>query len=230
MTPVPQDKIYSSTDYHEQHHGADATALSLIVRLRTRKFSAFIESPNLDILEVGVGPGWNLAKLPAHRRVGVDVTTAYADLLKSQGMQFVSDLSQLSGQQFDVVIMSHVMEHLVEPADMLAKIGALLKPDGKLVVIVPLETPTRKVSPRDDNHHLFSWNVQTLHGFLSACGYSIRSCRVKRYGYDRFAAKWATRFGGGFGLYNLLLSIFRTIRPGFEIQAVASYKAIPPDV
>lgn len=219
-----QEEIYSSTDYHELHHRASSKALPLILRLRTQKFRKFFVSPNLDILEVGVGPGWNLLKLPARRRVGMDVTLAYAEFLRGQGIEFVSDLRQLQGQQFDAVILSHVMEHLLEPAGMLAQIGPLLKPDGKLVVVVPLEAPVRKTSLRDNNHHLFSWNVQTFNGFLAACGYLVLSCEVKRYGYDRFAAEKTALLGGGFALYCALLSIFRRIRPGYEIQAVASYK------
>jgi SAM-dependent methyltransferase len=108
------------------------------------------------------------------------VTLAYADDLRKHGVEFVSDLSQLSGQQFDVVILSHVLEHLLEPAKMLAELGALLKPDGRLLVLVPLESPVRAFSPRDNNHHLLSWNAHTLHEFLVASGYMVRSCEVKR--------------------------------------------------
>lgn len=218
-----QHRIYSSTDYHEQKHGASSKASRLITCYRTKKFRAFTKSSVLDILEVGVGPGWNLIRLPARRRVGQDVTLAYAEHLRGHGVEFVSDLSQLSGQQFDVVILSHVMEHLLEPARMLAELSALLKPEGELLVMVPLESPARRFSPRDKNYHLFSWNAQTLNGFLAACGYSVRSCAVKRYGFDRFAAELAVRLGGGFGLYKFLLMFLRIIRPGYEIQAVACY-------
>jgi hypothetical protein len=58
------------------------------------------------------------------------------------------------------------MEHLLEPARVLAQIGGLLKPDRELLVIVPLESPARKISPHDNNHHLYSWNVQTLNELL----------------------------------------------------------------
>lgn len=221
-----QDSIYSSTEYHEQKHGASARASELITRYRTQTFRAFTKSSTLDILEVGVGPGWNLVQLPARRRVGQDVTLAYAERLRCLGVEFVSELSQLSGQQFDLVILSHVMEHLLEPAKMLTSLSALLKPRAELLVIVPLEPPTHRLSPRDNNHHLFSWNVQTLNGFLSACGYSVRSCEVRRYGFDRFAAELTVRLRGGFALYKALLLLLRTVRPGHEIRVVAGYESV----
>lgn len=225
MTTTTQDRIYSSTGYHEQKHGVSPEVSEFITRYRTNKFSAFLKKTTSEILEVGAGPGWNLIRLPAHRRVGMDVTLTYAERLRGQGVEFVSDLSQLSGQKFDLVILSHVMEHLLEPARMLEQIGALLKPDGELLVIVPLESPVHKISPQDNNHHLFSWNVQTLNEFLLACGYSVRSRAVKRYGADRFAANLAVRLRGGYRLYRLLLCLLRILRPGYEIQAIAGYKS-----
>jgi SAM-dependent methyltransferase len=221
-----QDRIYSSTDYHEHKHGASLKTSDLITRYRTQKFRAFIGSSNLDLLEVGIGPGWNLVRLPAHRRVGQDVTLAYAELLRNQGVEFVSDLAQLSGQQFDIVILSHVLEHLLEPANMLVEVRALLKPGARLLLIVPLESPLRTFSPKDKNHHLFSWNVQSLNEFLTACNYSVRSCEVKRYGFDLFTAKLAVRLGGGYGLYRLLLSLLQTIQPSYEIQVIAECNAL----
>jgi len=223
--PAIQDAIYSSSGYHEQKHGVSLKASDLITRNRTRKFSALIESSSLDILEVGIGPGWNMVRLPAHRRVGQDVTLAYAGQLGNCGVEFVSDLSQLSGQQFDVVILSHVLEHLLEPAKLLAELRTLLRPQGKLLLIVPLESPVRHSSAHDNNHHLFSWNAQTLKDFLIACNYFLSSCKVKRTGFDRYAAELAVRLGGGYGLYRFLLLLLRTIRPSHEIQVIACFRA-----
>jgi 2-polyprenyl-3-methyl-5-hydroxy-6-metoxy-1,4-benzoquinol methylase len=222
--PSAQDAIYSSTGYHQLKHGASLQASDLITRYRTEKFTALMGGADLDVLEVGVGPGWNLVQLPARRRVGQDVTLEYADHLRQEGIEFVSALAQLSGQQFHVVIVSHVLEHLLEPARMLAEILPLLKPDGKLLVLVPLEASVRKYSVSDKNHHLFSWSAHTLHEFLTANGYMVRSCSVKRHGYDRFAAELSVRVRGGLGVYKFLLWLLRTIRPCHEIQAVASYK------
>jgi ubiquinone/menaquinone biosynthesis C-methylase UbiE len=216
-----QDAIYSLSDYHEQKHGASAKASELITRYRTQKFGALVGNPNSEILEVGIGPGWNMIRLPARRRVGQDVTLAYAGQLRDCGVEFVSDLSELSGQQFDAVILSHVLEHLLEPSQMLAKLRTLLKPQGKLLILVPLESPVRRTSAKDKDHHLFSWNVQTLNGFLAACGFTVASCKVRRKGYDRYAAELSVRLGGGFRLYKFLLWLLQAIRPCHEIQAIA---------
>lgn len=228
MPATTQDRIYASTDYHAQKHGVTALVFEFITRYRTAKFSAFLKSANAEILEVGVGPGWNLLRLPARRRVGMDVALTYAESLRGQGVEFVSDLDQLEGQRFDVVIFSHVMEHLLEPARVLGQIRALLKPEGELVVIVPLEGPARKLPAHDNDHHLYSWNVRTLNELLLACGYTVRSRAVKRYGFDRFAANLAVRLHGGYRLYLLLLYFLRILRPGYEIQAIAGYNSEPP--
>ncbi len=68
-----QHRVYSSPEYHIQKHGASAKASDLITRYRTQKFQPLIKNTDLDILEVGVGPGWNLVSLPLRRRVGQDV-------------------------------------------------------------------------------------------------------------------------------------------------------------
>jgi SAM-dependent methyltransferase len=218
-----QDKTCPEGNDHEQHPDTSKEALKLIIRYRTKKISAFLGSSTLDILELGVGSGVNLVNLPARRRVGEDLTPGYAVYLRKHGVEFVSGLSQLSGQQFDIVILSHVMEHLLDPAKKLVEIGSLLKPGGKLLLTVPLEPPARTVSLKDNNHNLFSCNVQTLSEFLKACGYSAGSFRVRRYGYDNFAAELAVRLKCGWLLYRCLLLLLRIVRPRYEIQAVAGF-------
>jgi len=217
------ERIYSATDYHEKAHAVTPRAFALILRYRGEKFARFID-PNDSVLEFGVGPGWNIMNLPARRRVGFDVTEAYAAQLRAAGVEFFSDLSALAPHSFDVVIFSHVMEHLLSPPETLAKIADLIKPSGRLVLIVPLEQRLRKHSSKDHNHHLYSWNVQTLTNLLQACGYHVESCTAKATGYDRFGAELAARFRAGARLYKFLLTVLRLLRPVEEIQAVAVHQ------
>ena len=50
-------------------------------------------------------------------------------------------------RRFQTIIFSHVLEHVAEPVAVLAKLGALLTPTGRLYVTVPnAEAPSRRVA------------------------------------------------------------------------------------
>jgi hypothetical protein len=63
------------------------------------------------------------------------------------------------------------------------------------VVIVPYEKERRyrRWRPDEPNHHLYSWNVQTLANLVTECGFRVESARVAEYGWERVAAVWACR-------------------------------------
>ncbi len=151
----------------------------------------------------------------------------YAPALAARGIEFTSNLDSLTGQQFDFILFSHVLEHLVEPAQALVNLKPLLKKDGVLLLIVPFDRPGSTYDPTHNNHHLYMWDVQSLTELLMACGFKVSSCSIGEYGFDRFAATMATRYGFGYGAYRALLKIMRTVRPGREIRAVLSLPGGP---
>ncbi|MGA8110529.1 MAG: class I SAM-dependent methyltransferase [Acidobacteriaceae bacterium] len=221
------DEIYSASDYHARMHGVLPGAFEMIARYRGEKFARLLDTAGKDVLEFGCGPGWNLVDLPARRRVGCDVSTAYAESLRASGIEFVSDAALLEGQQFDIVLLSHVAEHLMDPARTVIDLAKFLKPQGTLCVVVPMEGSISKFDPADNNHHLFSWNVQTLTNLLTAAGYRVTSCRVARKGYDRYAANLAVRVHAGYRGYLGLLRTMRLLRPVYEIQARVTRQETP---
>lgn len=99
----------------------------------------------LDILEVGSGFGVfvHYANTAGHRAVGTEVTETYARM-SSEGLngrilhvpegRYTDTFAPAS---FDLVLMEHVLEHTTAPAQLLAQLHALLRPDGVLVVAVP---------------------------------------------------------------------------------------------
>ena len=207
---------YSETAYHEQIHGISDRALPLIAQYRADKFSIFIR-PDEDVLEFGCGPGWNLLALKAKRRVAHDVATFYGPALAKHGIAFIADPSDIPAHAFDVVISSHVLEHVLEPAKMLTDLARFLKPSGRLLLIVPEDRHERKARANDCDHHLYCWSIPSISNLVQACGYTIQSCAVKVRGFDRRAAELAC---GKMWLYRLFLFALRTIRPAHEIQLV----------
>lgn len=105
------------------------------------------------ILDVGAGTGSNLRALKqlhpqAHAAA---ITCSYleaAHLEKLADQTVVADLNQLidssdwqriglGDESFDLILVSHVLEHLQEPAQVLASISSLLSSDGLLLIALP---------------------------------------------------------------------------------------------
>ena len=105
------------------------------------------------ILDVGAGTGSNLSALKhlhpqAHTAA---ITCSYleaAQLGKLADQTFVADLNQLidssdwqtiglGDAHFDLILVSHVLEHLQEPAQVLVSISSLLSSDGLVLIALP---------------------------------------------------------------------------------------------
>src|SRR5262245_49928079 len=113
------------------------------------------------VLEYGVGTGWNLSELQAGSRKGFDVAASLRSQVESLGIEFAGEITPADSNAYDVVICSHVLEHLLNPAEGLGTIRTCLKPNGKALLYVPFdyERKFRKYDALEPNHHLYSWNV-----------------------------------------------------------------------
>jgi hypothetical protein len=90
-------------------------------------------------------------------------------------------------------------------------------------LFVPYEKEKRyhRYDPKEPNHHLYSWNVQTLGNLVEDTGFNVMEGKLGRFGYDRFAAVWAARLRlGEFG-FRFLRKAIHLVKPGFEVQIVA---------
>jgi SAM-dependent methyltransferase len=229
-TPQPkfQDSVrerYAGSwgqSYQRQKRSVPEAACPWVARLRARKLAPWIK-PHHVVLEYGVGHGWNLAALQCQRRLGYDVAVFLADELRRRGIEFVPETSSLSSASVDVAICHHTLEHVLQPAETLREIKRLMRPSGVLLLFVPFEKERRyrRYDPAEPNQHLYSWNVQTLGNLVAAAGFEVSKVGLGRFGYDRFAAVWASRLRVGDLGFNSLRAILHTLKPAFEVRLVA---------
>lgn len=101
---------------------------------------------------------------------------------------------------FDVVTMWHVLEHLYNPNEALTSLRRTLKPDGVLLVAVPVldSVDARLFGPHwvgyDVPRHLFTYSVTTLSQMLASAGFSPTRVETFIGGHDAFCislAYWA---------------------------------------
>lgn len=100
----------------------------------------------MKILDMGSGSSsWNTGRLPV---MALDQNRSMLEYGAKMGYNsecVVWNISKpplpFSGGNFDIVVISEVLEHLEEPGMAVAEAGRVLKKGGLLVVTVPLDTP-----------------------------------------------------------------------------------------
>lgn len=184
----------SGREYHEGKRALNPAALEWVMNLRAAKFQPHVRDGDA-VFEFGIGAGWNLGRLRCARKIGCDVSAFLKEQVAALGIEFVTDSSTVPDEAADVLICHQTLEHLIEPAKTLKEMARILKPQGRLILHVPWERERRYARFRagEPNHHLYNWNAQNLGNLVSVLGFQIESVRVRKYGYDRFAANLALR-------------------------------------
>lgn len=208
-------------EYHSGKRGIPPQAFRWVARLRAEKFARYVRQSDL-VVEFGVGAGWNLAELKCARRIGFDVADFLEADLSAKGMEFTADSHALGDSCAEVVICHHMLEHVLHPAATLGEISRVLKPGGRLLLHVPFEEEPRyrRYCPTEPNHHLYSWNAQTLGNLATECGFQLESVTIEPFGYDRAAASWAVKLRLGERGFRLLRAAAHLLLPASEVRLV----------
>jgi 2-polyprenyl-3-methyl-5-hydroxy-6-metoxy-1,4-benzoquinol methylase len=145
--PVPSDleNYYKSEDYIS-HTNANKSVFDKVYQ-RVRKHTlqkklSLINSfnfTNKKVLDIGSGTGdflstcknndWNV--------FGVEPSKEAREISKKNGVKAVNDLSLLTEDDFDVITLWHVLEHVENLLEYIEVLKSKLKPDGVLIIAVP---------------------------------------------------------------------------------------------
>jgi|GEM_PF-2972190 len=186
--------------YHRSVHG-NLIEDSLYYELKAREAEAdlFEGIPaNAEVFEFGVGLGKNIAR--RDRKAGYDLSQ-YARAFSAQhGINVFSDMAEVPNEHFDVVLTSHVLEHLEDPFENLQLLRSKLKPGGKLIVVLPTEPHRLVPFDIDADQHLYAWNFRTLNNLLQRAGFKVLKNRY-RYATAQYKLRHLGRLS--FSLYRL---------------------------
>ena len=92
-----------------------------------------------SLLDIGAGTGDFLvtAKASGWQTTGVEPNKNAKNLAISKGISFQNSIESIENQQFDVITMWHVMEHVPDVEYQFKQLKRLLKPNGTLIIAVP---------------------------------------------------------------------------------------------
>ena len=100
-------------------------------------------SPNSKILDIGCGDG-NVSQLYLRRGqvYGLDISMEALEAAKKRGIETVNhDLNKLplpfENDFFDTIILTDVIEHVINPLELISEVRRVLKKNGKIIITVP---------------------------------------------------------------------------------------------
>jgi SAM-dependent methyltransferase len=209
--------------YQSQKRAIPAAAIPWVARLRAEKISPHVRASDV-IFEYGAGFGWNLAKLECARKLAFDLQDHVSPSIRASGVEFVADTASVAKGSLDVVLCHHVLEHVTHPVRALGEMGRMLRANGKLLLFAPYERERRyrAFDPDEPNHHLYSWNAQTLGNLASETGFRVLAAGTGQFGYDRFASAWAVRLALGEPGFRALRRLLHLVKPAREVRIVAT--------
>jgi SAM-dependent methyltransferase len=159
---------------HEDHMEIEADRL----------LAAVGDVRGLEVCDVGVGKGMLLDRLlrgEPRSVTGVDLARPYLRrLAERNGVRLVlADAERLPFRaEFDVVVSSDVLEHVLNVGDFLVSVRQALRPGGRFVVRVPhrdtLTSYATQTGYRYRFVHLRSFDGQSLRRLLDEAGFDVQ--------------------------------------------------------
>lgn len=118
-----------------------------------------------SIYELGAGLGYNLLAL----KKAFPAAALYAhEADETADMPSEIQSRSLDERRYDIVLLSHVLEHLLNPADWLKRIDAALEPGALLIIEVPNDTENFLLQKPEDQPHILFFERATLSAFVRA--------------------------------------------------------------
>jgi len=170
--------------------------------------------PRPRVLEVGSGSGAFLDAIRPHtdQVVGVEPDESSRAYISNRlGLRVRTDVSEVmyEGDTFDLIVLFHVVEHLLQPVEFLHGLRALLRTQGTLIIEVPnVEDVLVSVYAVPaylrfyyQKAHLYYFSKATLARTLTKAGFHADIQFVQRYDLSNHIRWMLTGKPGGQGYY-----------------------------
>jgi len=190
MTIAALDQFYAAQYRKTVQDSAGPTEKDLRVQAgRARALLQFVRRDVKDIgrhLDIGCSAGSLLSIFHDAFdcvQVGIEPGDAYREYASKQDLRVYNDLESLESQgekTFDLVSMSHVLEHLPDPLAYLVRLRQRwIHPQGWLLI----EVPNLYGHQSFELAHLYAYTSATLKAILDQAGYEVR--RIRSHGRPR---------------------------------------------
>ncbi len=211
MMPIPTNAEladYYAIDYrYGGRYGSDVADVSnfpydnlfylnrgeSITRLVSQYYNIQKGTEPVRILDIGAGFGHILHAFgkcfPDSTRYAIEISDVCIKHLSSLGIKVYPELAETilpkMDEQFDIIVLSHVLEHLSNPTEMVRLLRERLSNSGLLYIEVPnipieslTKYPDNKWAPRADEPHITFFSKETLMTLLTKQDLNVLFCET----------------------------------------------------
>ncbi len=188
-TPKELNRIYSKSYSYDVHLLIEGEKL-----YRAANTASFVDSRNKnggEVLEIGSMFGHLLEALGKRgvKASGIELDKRAVAIGKKKGLNLkqssLEGFLEKSKKRYDTIVMSHVLEHILDPAARLEDIKKLITDDGRLILIVPNSAAlTAKLSGKHWGYwqvpvHVNHFNKRSLTALLERSGFTVVDTRLR---------------------------------------------------
>lgn len=179
--------VYGMSDHYLGEKGKRYFELLIDVGEGTAQTNLHVWEPYIseteDLLDFGCGVGSLLSKLNCQEKCGVEINPFARHYVREHlNINVVRDTSQLSDESFSRIIVNHVLEHIPNPYDALLEFRRLIKRDGLLLILLPLEdwraSGEKVFKPNDIDQHIYTWTPKLMGNLLWQAGFEPLELRI----------------------------------------------------
>ncbi|MCK9450770.1 MAG: class I SAM-dependent methyltransferase [Bacteroidales bacterium] len=141
----------------------------------------------------------------------------------------VSKISSMAEDQFDLVTLFHVLEHVAEPKNMVSEILRILKPGGRLVIALPNNASwdakyyVEYWAAWDVPRHLFHFNPKSISFFMNR--FPLKEEMIKPMVWDAFYVSLLSEKFKGKSM-PLARAAFRGVYSNWKANQTGNYSSL----
>ena len=182
--------------YNEEYFNWQKNIGAFGGRANLFKFKKYINKSH-KVIDFGSGGGYLLSNIVCQEKLGIEINDSARKLANSMGIKSLAKIENVEDNWADLIISNHALEHVESPLLELRELYTKLKPNGKIVFVVPYEKKN-KYKANDINFHLYTWSEMNLGNLFSHAGYQVLKVEELKHRWPPHYIKIRRLFGENF--------------------------------